>query len=125
MDNLRFRALETAMKRHSREVEFPGGQHQHLRLHSGQIDARQQGQGKGSGLARAGLGLSHDIAACQHMGNNHRLNRCGRFVARINNGFHHRFAEVEILKTCLYFWFDGHTDSLFLSQQLLVTYLNK
>ncbi len=46
--------------------QLPGGrQHQHLRVFLGEIQAGQGWQGKGGGLASAGLGLTQHIAARQ------------------------------------------------------------
>ena len=62
-------------------------QNQGLRDTPGNVDATEDGQGKGSGLAGARLGLAQQVAAGQDMRNAGGLDGGGRLVAYLPHGF--------------------------------------
>ena len=67
--------------------EFPrGGKNQRLGAVLSGYQIVKNGEGKGGGLARAGLRLTDDVHAGQHDGNHLRLNVGGSGVAAFGNG---------------------------------------
>ena len=58
-------------------------------------EALQQRQDEAGGLAGAGLGAAHDVAAREDGGNGLRLDRRGRGVARFVHGTQQRLGQAE------------------------------
>ncbi len=52
------------------------------------IEILQNGEGKGSSFASAGLGLTNYIYASEHEGNHARLNGRWFGIAKLSNGLH-------------------------------------
>jgi len=81
------------------ERQFASG-HQHQSLYSRrlQIEPRQQGQGEGRGLARAGLRLTQHILAGQYMGNDAGLNGGWGFVTQFIHCFEDGLGQAEFIE---------------------------
>jgi hypothetical protein len=73
-------------------------QHQHLRVACFEIDARQQGQGKGCCLASAGLGLAEQVTAEHQLRDRCRLDWRGLLVAALRQRFEQGVGQTEASK---------------------------
>jgi len=71
-------------------------EHNGLRGGLFQIDARQNGQREGSGLAGAGLGLTQDVAIGEEMRNGSGLNGRRRFIANLFQCSEQRLAQIKV-----------------------------
>ena len=79
--------------------QFAGGrEHQHLRAALLGVEIRQHRQGEGRGLAGAGLGLAHQIAAEEQLGDRCFLDRRGLLIADRREGIEHLRGEAEARK---------------------------
>ena len=80
--------------------QLPGGrQHQHLGFLLGQVEVGQQRQGKGRGLAGAGLRLAEDVRPLQHVGDDARLYRGGGFIADVGEALLQGRGQVQFGET--------------------------
>jgi hypothetical protein len=70
-------------------------QYQRLRRLLLDIDTRQDRQGEGGGLARAGLGLAQDVGAGQQCGDGGGLDRRGGFIAHCRDGLEDGVGEAQ------------------------------
>src|SRR5690554_656350 len=73
-----------------------GGEHQCLRFLLRHVEARQDGQREGGGLAGSGLGEADHVTAGEEWRNGGGLDGGRSFVADVTNGFEYRFAESQV-----------------------------
>ena len=71
-------------------------QHHYLRLAGFQVEATEQRQREGRGLAGAGLGLAEHVAAVHDVWNHRSLDRRGRLITQRNQGFENGFRQAHV-----------------------------
>ena len=77
--------------------ELAGGrEHERLRTLLRHVEAREDRQRERRGLAGAGLGEAHDVAAGEERGDGRRLDRRRRLVADVVERLEHRTLEAEV-----------------------------
>ncbi len=75
-----------------------GGEHQHLRIVTRAVDAVQQRQREGGGLAGAGLGFTQNVVALHQRRDAGSLDGGGGFVTDLGERTQERFGETELLE---------------------------
>ena len=71
-------------------------EHERLRALLREVEAREDRQRERRGLAGAGLGEAHDVAAREERGDGRGLDRRGRLVADVVERLEHRTLEAEV-----------------------------